>query len=150
MSAYWNNKGRFQADYDLLFNELVPMSGNCETLAGEAIRSATRLYYDAFNNGFCNNTSGAHNFLKTYIAPAVKNDDFDSALAFVYPKTNNSGYSKVCFLTEAALDTIVDTVVQYALSVEATPEASPCDLFDLQDADAPYEEEDEDDYEYDE
>ena len=148
MSAYWNNKGRFQADYDRLYEKLVPMSGGCESLAGEAIRSASRLYYDAFNNGFCNNTSGAHNFLKTFVAPIVKNDDFNDALAHVYPKTNTNGYSKVTAVTETALDTIVDTVVQYALSVENTPYPSPCDLFDLQDADAPYEEEDDYDYEY--
>jgi hypothetical protein len=61
-NTYWNNNGKYQSDYDRLV-ELMPASGNCETVAGELIRAATRLAYDLYNNGMGNNTSGAVNFL---------------------------------------------------------------------------------------
>lgn len=147
MSAYWNSKGRFQEEFNGLFEKLVPVSGNCETLVGEAIRAANRVYYDAFNNGFCNNTSGAVNFLRTYIAPQVNDANFDEALAYIAPKTNTGGYSRVTDLTGAALDCIIDTVVQYSRVEGVMDLPAPCDLFDLQEPDE-YEEEEEEDYDY--
>lgn len=50
--------------FENLWNELIPASGNCETLAGELVRAAGRLQYDFYNNGMGNNTSGAINFLR--------------------------------------------------------------------------------------
>ena len=61
-NTYWNQNGTFQSDYDHL-KELVPMSGNCHTVAGEMIRAVTRLAHDLYNNGMGNNTSGAVNYL---------------------------------------------------------------------------------------
>lgn len=61
-NTYWNNKGRYQADYDRLV-DLMPAMGECDTVAGELIRAASRLGHDFYNNGMGNNTSGAVNFL---------------------------------------------------------------------------------------
>ena len=62
-NTYWNNSGKFQAEYDELV-KLMPGSGNASTVAGELIRSVSRLGYDLYNNGMGNNTSGAVNFLR--------------------------------------------------------------------------------------
>jgi len=62
-NIYWNNAGKHQADYARLCDELIPAMGACDTVAGEMLRSATRLAYDLYNNGMGNNTSGAVNFL---------------------------------------------------------------------------------------
>ena len=62
-NTYWNNAGKYQADYDRLL-ELMPSMGKCDTVAGELIRAASRLGYDFYNNGMGNNTSGACNFLE--------------------------------------------------------------------------------------
>ena len=36
---------------DVLFEELVPLSGKCDSLAGEIIRAASRIGYRFFNDG---------------------------------------------------------------------------------------------------
>lgn len=36
---------------DELFNELVPFSGKCDSLAGEIVRAASRIGYRFFNDG---------------------------------------------------------------------------------------------------
>ena len=146
MSKYWNNQGTFQSEFDALTQELMPAMGEAESLAGELVRAANRLYYDAFNNGFCNNTSGAVNFLYTYLVPFYKDDrDLKEALDLIAPKTNTGGYSSTGAMTGAALDTIVDKVAQLIINQpELKVQPNPCDLFDLQDDDY-YEPED--DYE---
>lgn len=63
-NIYWHNAGKYQADYARLCDELIPGMGAADTVAGEMLRSATRLAYDLYNNGMGNNTSGAVNFLK--------------------------------------------------------------------------------------
>ena len=52
--SYWNANGAYQAEYDKLYNELVPASGSAETLKGELIRAISRLVYEHCNNGNCN------------------------------------------------------------------------------------------------
>lgn len=41
-------------EYDKLYNELVPASGEAENLFGEAVRAVGRLGYEYLNNGNCN------------------------------------------------------------------------------------------------
>jgi hypothetical protein len=60
---YWHQAGKHQADYVRLCDELIPSMGAADTVAGEMLRSATRLAYDLYNNGMGNNTSGAVNYL---------------------------------------------------------------------------------------
>lgn len=140
---YWNNEGTYQADYTRLANELMPASGAADTLGGELIRAATRLYYDAFNNGFCNNTSGAMNFLRQYLPMS---DKALKAAQLIEPCTNTGGYSDLTDDVEAALDTLIDSTVEFILNnPERAAAANPCDMFDLQEADCYYE----DDYDYD-
>lgn len=52
--SYWNNNGAYQEQYDKLYNELVPSSGEADTVHGEMIRAVSRLFYDFCNNGNCN------------------------------------------------------------------------------------------------
>lgn len=52
--SYWDNNGVYQKEFDELFNELVPNSGDSETIHGELIRCASRLFYEYCNNGNCN------------------------------------------------------------------------------------------------
>lgn len=134
---YWNDEGTYQQEHDEFYDKLVPAIGACETLAGELIRSADRIYYDAYNNGFCNNTSGALNFLSKYLLPEHKgNAALYDALSLVATKCNTGGYSDICKQTDAALDTIVDSVV---IAIQANPAllttANPCDMFSLEDED---------------
>jgi hypothetical protein len=148
MSKYWNNEGRYNAEWNQLQDELVPDTGKADCLAGEMIRAVNKLYYDAFNNGFCNNTSGAANFLDRYAKPLINNVKFNLALSLIESKTNTGGYSTVDKSTMTALDLLVDSVYEL---ITAQPQlkstANPCDLYDLQETtyyeDEYYEEEEE-------
>lgn len=84
-TSYWNDKGTHQAEADRL-QKLMPSSGNCETVAGELIRAATRLYYDFNNNGMGNNTSGAVNFLNE--KGAIKDKTYET----IHPWTRGRVY----------------------------------------------------------
>ena len=52
--TYWNNKGKFQAQYDYVWENLVPAYGSSDNEHVEAIRCIGRLYYEYYNNGNCN------------------------------------------------------------------------------------------------
>lgn len=49
--SYWDESGVYQKEYDQLYEELVPASGEAETSDGRLLRSISRLYYDFCNNG---------------------------------------------------------------------------------------------------
>ena len=48
--SYWNGQGAYKEDLDRLIDQM-PLLGSAETLNGELIRAANRLYYDYCNNG---------------------------------------------------------------------------------------------------
>jgi hypothetical protein len=150
MSKYWNNEGKYNAEWNQLQDQLVPDVGSADTLAGEMIRAVNKLYYDAFNNGFCNNTSGAANFLDRYAKPMISNVKFNLALSLIEGKTNTGGYSTVDKTTMSALDLLVDSVYELILAQpQLKTTANPCDLYELQEP-TYYEPEEEYDEEYDE
>lgn len=134
---YWNNQGTYQTEYQSLYDELVPSEGKCDSVAGELIRAASRLYYDAYNNGFLNNTSGAYNYLVKYLLPLSLNQvELSNALDIIKHECNTGSYSFICKDTNKALDLIVDEVVlsiSRIQSLKTTPNRE--DLFDLQDDD---------------
>ena len=50
-AIYWNQKGKHQAIYDAQENELIPGAGKADSLQGEVLRAAGRLYYRWYNDG---------------------------------------------------------------------------------------------------
>ena len=52
--TYWNDDGKYQKAYNKLWKKLVPARGEAETVRGELLRAASKLYYDLFNNGLGN------------------------------------------------------------------------------------------------
>lgn len=52
--TYWNGEGVYQEEYEKLYKELVPVSGEADTVHGELLRCSSRLHYDYFNNGNIN------------------------------------------------------------------------------------------------
>lgn len=67
---------RTQERMDKLFNELVPMSGHCDTLEGEFIRAASKIGYRYLNDGDywwtgygCETAGPACAFLKAQSGP---------------------------------------------------------------------------------
>lgn len=131
-NTYWNNNGKHQADYELLANTIVPPSGNAGTYEGEMLRATTRLYYDYYNNGMANNTSGAVKFL------IEANDKFnlgiDHELELVSYECNTTYYTEAP-LAEP-LETIANAVIEYVLSKDGKYTVSDVNLFDYADEDA--------------
>jgi len=145
---YWENKGKFQKELNELTEQLIPPAGECATHGGEILRAAIRLYYDAFNNGFCNNTSGAINFLNLYLNKQfIDESALNHALNKIEPCTNTGGYSNVTDDIENSLDTILDYAVRFNLEFpELAQSKNINDMFDFQDDD--FYEDDYEDEEY--
>lgn len=53
-SSYWDESSPYVAEQNEFFDELVPASGEAETLQGEILRCMSRIMYDYYNNGFGN------------------------------------------------------------------------------------------------
>lgn len=53
-NTYWNNLGKYQSEYDSLYEKLVPKIGIAATENGELLRQASNLYYEYYNNGNMN------------------------------------------------------------------------------------------------
>lgn len=53
-NTYWNNRGKYQSEYDSLYKKLVPEIGIAATENGELLRQASNLYYEYYNNGNMN------------------------------------------------------------------------------------------------
>lgn len=51
---YWNEKGKYQSEYDKLYEKYVPKEGKAKTKIGNILRLASKYYYDHLNNGSCN------------------------------------------------------------------------------------------------
>ena len=129
LNTYWGSKGTYQADYDRLV-KLMPASGNCNTIAGELIRSATRLTYDFYNNGMGNNTSGAANFLKE--KGAIDRRTYETVYDYTRGRTYNGCYGEDTL--HVTIVAVMDQTIAYIL---ANPELEFAlnteDMFDYED-----------------
>lgn len=129
-NTYWNGNGRLQAEYNQMVSDLVPVMGNCDTLAGELLRSVSRLAYDFYNNGMGNNTSGAVNFLyeKSAIGYEIYRTIYDYSRGCVYQGGYNGDTLHVAI--EKAIEQTVDMIVHnpVLLTIENTE-----DMFDYED-----------------
>lgn len=65
-SRYWANLGKYQKQWGVLVDKLVPPSGKAPSIAGEALRAMSRLCHEAYNNGFGNDMTGPYFFLEDF------------------------------------------------------------------------------------
>lgn len=49
--SYWNNNGKYQDVQEVLWDKLVPKSGESHSIHGEIVRSLGRLWHEWGNNG---------------------------------------------------------------------------------------------------
>lgn len=126
--TYWNNKGLYQVWYDENFNKLVPSSGKADTLSGELLRAISKVYYDSYNNGNMNNTSGPVNFLLKYsnlFSPEIVN-----YIRELYLVCNCSCGQ----LKDNELERVTNAVIEYAQNEKNTA-SNVFDMYDYEDAD---------------
>jgi len=129
-NTYWNKQGAYQADFDRMCDQLIPMMGNCETVAGEMLRAANRLAYDLYNNGMGNNTSGAVNFLKAkgVIDTATHDTIYEYTRGLLYDGRYEGDSLQV------AVERMVDRTVEHILqNPELLVTENTEDMFDYED-----------------
>ena len=128
-NTYWNNNGKFQAEYTRMMDELVPAMGNCETVAGELIRSVSRLGYDFYNNGMGNNTSGAANFLRE--KGAIDEDTYLTIYDYTRGQLYRGNYDGDRL--QVAIERAVDMTVEFILrNPQLMTMANTEDMFDYE------------------
>ena len=52
--TYWDINGKYQKQYEMAWEQLVPASGEAKDGWPEALRAISRIGYDYYNNGFSN------------------------------------------------------------------------------------------------
>lgn len=65
-AKFWNHTHELSEKQSQLWDQYVPDSGNTEFVETEALRAISRLYYDFYNNGWCNEMQPAIDFLRGY------------------------------------------------------------------------------------
>ena len=140
--TYWNHQGKFQAAYDELVN-LMPASGKSDTVAGELVRSSSRIGYQFYNNGMGNNVSGAVNFLRD--KGAIDPDTYDTIYEYSRGRVYNGHYDgdALQVAVERATDMTLEFITRNPVLLSMSNEQ---DMFDFEEPELYY---DEDDY-YDE
>lgn len=133
MARFWSNDHPRQAEYQALWDELVPAEGRCETLEGETLRASSRIYHDYYNNGFGNNWSGALNFLDRHLGVPRRIRDALEPYARGRIARFDSGQYGEGDQVAAALEELAELATDAAGHTPRRP--SPCDMFDLQEPD---------------
>lgn len=121
--TYWDNKGQYQEWLDSNFDTLVPQDGKASTLEGELLRAINRLYYDAYNNGSCNNSSGAARFLQLNASRFTR--EVRNAIDVLYGVSN-------CSFADPRdeLEVVLDAVIEY-IKAQDVYTANEIDMWSL-------------------
>jgi hypothetical protein len=144
---FWDHTHPLSEAYDRLNKELIPASGNCDSLQGELLRAASHIGYDWYNNGWgCNNWSGAVIFLQRFfnVLPNQPSNDIEISrklnisLSWVYDYSHGEPSpemeSKNGNLAEDHITIIVEIIVQSILDNPARI-INTRDMFDFQEPD---------------
>jgi hypothetical protein len=88
-STYWSGKGALQADYNRLYDELVPSQGKADTIEGEVLRASSKIVYRHFNDGDEFNQA-SFDQLEPYIGSVTSYDDLaHKAIEFALKANGN-------------------------------------------------------------
>ena len=52
--TYWNSNGKYEKEYNQLWEQYVPSEGYTDNKYINALISMSKMYYDVYNNGLCN------------------------------------------------------------------------------------------------
>ena len=122
-NIYWMGNGKYQKEYEELWERLVPSQGNAVTVAGELLRAVSRIYYRWYND--CDRIQPVLN--ESVAVSAIK------AFKFLYQfRDPVTKFSKkplmetiVGAATEAdyeeALEQAVDAIIEWAVNQPDTP-----------------------------
>ena len=101
--TYWNHKGRYQKEYEILSEILIPVSGNADTKQGQLLLAISNFYYERYNNGFFNSIGIYTNYIRRYA------------------KAKNLDIRVVKDMSERELDKQVDKIMEHLLQTLVEP-----------------------------
>ena len=122
-NIYWMGNGKYQKEYDELWERLVPSQGNAVTKAGELLRAVSRIYYRWYND--CDRIQPV--LSESVAVSAIK------AFKYLYQFLDlGSGFSTrklmedIVFADteeeyELALERAVDAIIEWAVNQPDTP-----------------------------
>lgn len=116
--GYWDNRGKYQKEYDILWDELVPAEGQADTQLGELLRLVSKVYYDRYNNGFGNGPfREASQYLMKY-AKGIKSSmpdpkDFDTFMEYFRDENYGEDIVGRDWKGDRYLEEVCDGVVAY-------------------------------------
>lgn len=147
---FWDNTHPLSKDNERLYEELVPGSGNCDTLQGELLRAASKIGYDWYNNGWgCNNWSGAVVFLQDHaMTLAAKRTEAErKSFQLALQVAGSYSHGERCDLRDEFVDKVVTTIAAFVtqnILDNPTPIANSLDMWDFSEPDVRWEEDEED------
>lgn len=120
---YWNNEGTYEKEYEKYWKELIPISGNADTIQGELLRCISSIIHDRYNNGFGNDKEDEARQLYKYkekFIPYLKNPDAFNRFYRYYNDINfGSGrYVENNWIGDVFFDGIVDAIIKYIMNSE--------------------------------
>ena len=122
MSEYLThpNHEKIESKLGALFNELVPMYGNCKTVAGEIVRAINRVIYRFYSDG----DIAGEGYGKETVNPAVR---YLNAMYHQYIDKNHDLPTHYCFLEHWGTDkgydfTIYEDAQTFLTFIEEHPE----------------------------
>jgi hypothetical protein len=87
-SRYWARLGKYQKQWDVLYDKLVPAWGKAPSVAGEVVRALSSLNHEAYNNGFGNDMTGPYFFLEDFFNTYEVECDGDEDAGYVLENLN--------------------------------------------------------------
>lgn len=115
---YFGGGGKYQKEYEQLFEELVPMCGKADTVCGEVLRCASNIYYENYNNGNCNVMSENDGMSDKYA------EALDNLCAFFNMRQNHEAIKVVKKINEiylreedynSANDEVFESLIDYTV-----------------------------------
>lgn len=76
MALYADGKGKYQSEFNNLWEKLVPLKGVAHTIEGELIRSIGRIARESYVNGCCNWNSEYDKMVVTLSSNLLRGDRF--------------------------------------------------------------------------
>ena len=119
---YWDNEGKYQAQYDRAWKQLIPASGEAEDGLPEALRAISRIGYDYYNNGFCNlwradeeyDSDGS--YYDVYVMDSYYRDMVEY-LAYEIPRDLHKNFKSSCWMPKG---TATGAIVRTSLTASLT------------------------------
>ena len=125
--SYWNSNGKYQNEYERLYDDIVPASGSCETREGEMLRASSRLYYRYYNDG---------DMVLELMPEYMKDCSALNATAFLYHQVETRERIKELLKSKdeneyiVKLEEIADIVIQFVSSRNGKYQNGTFNMFD--------------------